>query len=100
MTLVDNFNLRASDSLRNRIVAACWIAAEGIRNEDAATENHANRLAWARRVFADPGDGPDLLKVFRAVLMNSTIRAAGEAATDNDIQSAVNGLVDLFATGS
>ncbi len=100
MTLIDNFNLRASDVLRNRIAAACWNAAEQVRNEDAATDNHTDRLAWARRVFTDPGDGPEVLRVFRAVLMNPTVQSAGEAATDEDIQSAVTGLVDLFATGS
>lgn len=97
MGLIEVFNLRASDVLRNRVTAACWKAAEDIRNEETSQANHAARLQWARMAFEDDGNGVFTLKVFRAVLQNATVQVRGEEATDDDIQWCVNGLIDLFA---
>ena len=97
LTLHQLFDLRTSSSLRNRVAAACWKAAQAVFNEDPQAPNHTNRLAWARRVLEDDGEGAEVLRVFRALLTSTAIQAAGEAATDADIQSAVDGLVNVFA---
>ena len=97
LTLHQLFDLRTSSSLRNRVAAACWTAAQAVFNEDSQTANHANRVAWACRVLEDDGGGAEVLRVFRAVLMNAAVQAAGDSATDADIQAAVDALVNVFA---
>ncbi len=97
LTLSQLFDLRRSSSLRNRVAAACWKAAQDVFCEDPQKANHINRLAWARRVLGDDGDGVEVAKIFRAALMNASVQAAGEAAGDADVQNAVNGLIDVFA---
>lgn len=69
-----------------------------VLNEDPGTANHVNRVIWAKDalVNAEAVAG----RMFWGVLGNATIAAAGEAATDNDIQFVVNGLINTFATGA
>lgn len=72
-------------------------AASDIRNEDAGTSNHANRLLWAQSVEQDPA--ARVLEMRYRIMQNATIQAAPTAATDNDVQFVVNSLIDSFATG-
>jgi hypothetical protein len=85
--------------LGNRIRVACVIAAEAIRTEAGATANHANRLIWAKAVFANPQH--ESARMLWAVLaQNKTFTLAQiTGATDTAIQTAVNTAVDVFATG-
>jgi hypothetical protein len=97
LTLHQLFDLRTSSSLRNRTAAACWRAAQAVFSEDPQAANHTNRLAWARRVLEDDGEGAEVLRVFRALLSSEAVQAAGEAATDAEIQTAVDTLVTVLA---
>jgi hypothetical protein len=85
---------RHSD-LRTRTQVAISNAAYNVLNEDPGTANHANRITWANNVLASP---ERMMNLEMAILVqNSTIQAAGDNASDNDIQFVVNGLVDQFA---
>ena len=73
-------------------------AASDIRSEDQAMENHANRLVWAAEVEQDPAAAVMAMK--SRLLQNATLRADPTGVSDNDVQFVVNGLIDVFATGS
>ena len=83
-----------------RLIGAVVTAAGNIRTESVATPNHDNRIKWADRVGRDPqGMSKD---IFYRLLQNANVQsaAAGGAVTDVQIQNAVDGVVDDFATGS
>lgn len=94
------FNLRNDSGLRNRIAVACVVAAETIRTEDAQTPYHDQRLAWSASVVRNPLDHAErMLWLLLARNRNATIEQI-QAVSDSTIQSAVDGAVSLFATGS
>lgn len=98
-TLAEIWTLLEHPQLKEKVSAACLIAAEAIRIEDGQTANHANRLKWAKSVLEDPvGAGADML---RAVLAanNTAPLASITGASDATIQSAVNAAVNIFADG-
>lgn len=80
-----------------RIAGACMIAALNIADEAPATPNHANRLLWAIEVRDNVKSMAR--KMLVRVLQDSAIAADVEASTDPMVQSAVDGLVDTYATG-
>jgi hypothetical protein len=88
-------------TLFTKIKVACFIAANTIAAEAGATTNHANRLLWAKQVYQDPEReaqavccGPSWPRIRRQLLPRS------KAATDAQVQTAVNGAVDVFANGT
>jgi hypothetical protein len=85
-------------TLRNRIRVACVIAAEAVRTEVGTTTNHANRLIWAKAVFANPTAEAD--RMLWAVLAQNKAATLAQitGATDSAIQTAVSAAVDVFAT--
>jgi len=95
----DLYQLFANSSLRNKIRVAVIVAAESIRNEDAATDNHANRLVWAAATFASPNAAAD--KMLMALLASNKDEETSAilGATDSVIQTLVDAAVDIFATG-
>lgn len=99
-TYLELHNLQSNNELFRRVASACVIAAETIRSEDVGTTNHANRIAWAASVFASPKAeaGRMLWAVLAANKDNSIAQITG--ATDEQLQTAVNEAVDLFATGA
>ena len=75
-----------------------YSAAGDVINEAESVENHANRLAWARKVTQ--GASSPVTEAERwiwSVLENATIQAAPTEATDNDVQFVVNSLVNTMA---
>lgn len=99
MALIDQYNFWntaiTQSTMRNRAAAAAMNAARDVLNEDAGTANHALRVKWAASVFDDVNRaGADLIPFLAA---NATIAAAGDAATDNDIQFVVNGSINTLA---
>lgn len=72
---------------------AVIIAALGVKYEDPSTTNHAARLEWATAVL---DDAPAWVKANKVkVLENVTVRNAGHAAADADVQFVINGLVPV-----
>ena len=99
-TYEELFNLRTDSALKNRVTTACIIAAETVMNELDTVENHANRLLWAKAVFANPSGEAN--RMFMAILAANSAAtvAAIQGATDAAIQANVDDHVDLFADGS
>ncbi|MFZ5829119.1 MAG: hypothetical protein ACOY3P_03490 [Planctomycetota bacterium] len=85
----------ADHVLRQQTAVALHKAAVDILNESAATEDHAQRMAWARRVLADPVGWSE--RAIWKVLENATIQSAPAEATDNDVQFVVNSLVNALS---
>lgn len=99
-TYAEIYDLTAHSALRNRVTVACTVAAYAINGEDAATPNHTNRLIWAARVFADPtAEAQRMYPVILAANAAATV-AQITGAADADILAAVQGVVNLFATGA
>ena len=89
-----------SSALRNKITVAVVVAAETIRNEDVGTPNHANRLIWSALAFQNPkGESARMMKAVIASNKDSTIEQI-TGASDSAIQSKIDTVVDLFATGA
>lgn len=89
-----------NDLLRLKVRVACIIAAEAIRNEAGTTPNNANRLLWAKRVFAHPvQESERMLWAVLAQNQGATL-AQITGASDSAVQSAVNSAVNVFATGT
>ena len=103
MALVDIYAcwLGETGTLRKKFVGACLKAAYDISNEDPGTANHVNRIAWADVVLSGTRDEVEqkAIEMLRyGVASNATIQAAGDAATDNDVQYVVNSQINILAT--
>ena len=95
--LYDLFN---DSALRNKVTVACLVAAETIRNEDGATENHANRLLWAKQAWQSPKSvGEQMLMATLAGNKDLTVQQI-TGASDAAIQTKVDAAVNVFADGS
>lgn len=100
MAYVDEYDLFATttNDLHKKAARAIDKAARDVINEDPGTENHAVRYVWACRVRQHPDNIiAEAHQWMPAVLDNATVAAAGNAATDNDVQFVVSGLVNTMA---
>ncbi|MBA3588194.1 hypothetical protein [Methylibium sp.] len=87
---------QADATLRQRVAAACVVAAEAIRVEPGATNDHANRLLWAKKVFASPTIAADSM-VWAVLAQNkAATKAQILSATDASLQTAVDAAVAVF----
>jgi hypothetical protein len=99
-TYLELYNIATTNSdLKNKVIVACLIAANNIRNELDTVPNHANRLIWAKETLENPQRAGDI--IFPAVIAQNSGSTATQinTATDNAIQIAVNNTIDLVATG-
>lgn len=89
--------LQNDRDLMRKIAVAIAIAADTVRQEGVGTDNHANRLVWAKNVLANPpGDSQKVL--WGMIAANKDLSIADiEAATDTKIQTNVDNLIDLLA---
>ena len=93
------YSLMDNSALRNKVAVAVGVAAEMIAAESVDTPNHANRLIWAERAYSQPIQvaGECLWAV---IIANRAAEVAAIlAASDTAIQSNVDNVVDMFATG-
>jgi len=90
-TIVDN------NELRNRIQVAVMVAVDTIRQENPATENHANRMIWAASAIASPKSAADAcLRIAIAQNKDYTV-AQIIGADDVTLQAAVDSAINLLA---
>ena len=96
MAYVDVYDaaVLADSLLKKQIAVALHKAASDIAIEDPATQNHSQRLAWSRRVVADPVEWAD--KAVWTVLQNATVAASLPNSTDSDVQFVVNSNIANF----
>ena len=96
---IDLYGLKNNSDLNNRIEVAISKSAYDISNENPATDNHANRLAWAKEALSDPGlKSSEMLWALLAKHSDASLGAI-LGSSDEFVQSAVSGVVDLFAVG-
>jgi len=98
-TYLELRSLFNNDDLRNKIEVACVIAAEAVRTESPAAENHANRLIWAKRAFENPTSIRDQMLMALLAANKDLSVAAITSATDAQVQAKVDTAIDVFATG-
>ena len=87
----------ADHVLRKQVAVALHKAAVDIINEPTATEDHSQRMSWARKVLADPVGWAE--KAIWKVLENATIQASPATAQDSDVQFVVNSIVNTLSKG-
>jgi hypothetical protein len=86
------------ESLQQQIEVAVIHACSDVKNEDAGTPDHVNRLAWAE--WANKNSTVAVAPFKWPVAMNPTIAGAveidpsGGTVTDNDVQFVVNSNLD------
>lgn len=78
------------------LLKGCWT----VLGEDEATSNHANRLALAKKVIADPDTYR--ARIWRLFLADQTVQAHIDdldgGLEDSDIEAAVTAQFDTLAT--
>lgn len=95
MALIDTYNLKSSAEFKARVAAAIAVASNNIINEDVATANHAERLAWAKNAIKNAESVSE--QMLWLVVQNATIATNGLSSSDNDIQFTVNSNIDFLA---
>ena len=86
MSLLSEYELRSSVPLRQRLTSALTNAARDIMNESTSTANYDNRRVWAQWILRDAQSAEAFAGQHQwRLLLNSTIAAAGDAATDSDL---------------
>ena len=84
--------------LHKKVARAIDKAARDVTNEDPGTANHVKRLHWANSIRVKPDRVlTESHRWIVRVLDNVTVSAAGNTATDNDVQFVIDGLVNSMA---
>lgn len=96
-TYAEILTAAADQPLADKIKVACFVAAEKVRVESAATANHVDRLRWAQRVFLNPA--AEEQRMLWAVLAQNRAFTLAQitGATDAAVQTAVDDAVNVFA---
>ena len=107
-TYEELFKMQSDDSFRNRVFVGITVSADIIRSGGDTTEDfsqeagaHEARAAWVKNARAyRPGD--ELVKTFVSAMVaaNKGLTLAQiQGASDENIQTAVNKVVDILAAG-
>ena len=98
-TYLELRSLYGNSDLIEKTEVAVIVAADTILNEDVGTTNHANRLVWAAEAYDNPkGMARKMVMAILAANKGLSV-AAVTGATDAALQTNVDAVVDLFATG-
>jgi len=98
-TYEELYGLKNNSDLNNKVEVAISKSAYDISNEDPATDNHANRLIWAKEALGNPeSKRQEMLWALLAANSSADIGVILGAA-DTVIQSAISDVINLFATG-
>jgi hypothetical protein len=87
-------------NLQDKVEIGCIVAAETIRTEAGATNNHANRMTWAKETWKDPKTTRDHMMMALLASNKDATVANIQGATDASIQTKIDAAVDIFADGS
>jgi hypothetical protein len=97
-TYAELLTASSNDTLRQKVRVACVIAAEKVRSELTSVGNHAQRMAWAKAVFANP-EAEGNRMVWAVLAQNAAATLAQiTGASDATVQNAVDAAVDVFAS--
>lgn len=89
----------ANTGLLNKVRVATVVAATAVMIESDQIANHANRLQWAKEVFADPAQAGSRMMWPVLAQNKAATLAAITGATDATVQTAVDAAVNVFAQG-
>lgn len=95
LTYEESAALMADPVFQGRVKVACLSYAQYINYEDPASPGHNARFRWAQNMYNNP--------VFVAgqitppTVMNPNVQEAGAAVTDQNLQAAVQAVVDVVA---
>jgi phosphoglycerate dehydrogenase-like enzyme len=92
--------LYSHSDLTNRIEVAVIVAAEKIRTEASDTPNHANRLVWAKATFGSTRRVAEQMLMALLAANRALPTADLIGVTDEGLQAAVDGAVNIFADGN
>ena len=96
-TYINLWKISEDSAFRQKVQAACGIAATNIVLEAPATANHAARLVWAKQALQNiERTGEDVLWAALATFAADS-QAVINAKTDAEIQTAVNAIVTGLA---
>jgi len=96
-TYAELYNLKNNSDLNNKLHVAVVAAAKYVFEEDPGTPNHANRLTWAQQAIIAPQAYAQPMTWAVLVANSGATPANIVSATDAQIQSNVNAVIDLFA---
>jgi len=91
LSMIDN------EALFNKIRVAVWVAADTIRAEVDTTPNHTARVAWAKAAFSNPDGAARILMPAVLAQNKAADLATITAATDAQVQAAVDAAVNTIA---
>lgn len=99
-TYAELLEANADTDLVNKVRVAVVVAATDIMLESDQTPNHANRLLWAKTVFSDPAIAGT--KMMWPVLAQNRVATLAQitGASDEEVQTAVDNAVNVFAQGA
>lgn len=98
-TYSELYNLKSNSLLHNKVEVAIAVAAQAIHNEATNVTNHANRAIWAKQALENPMSKVQEMTWAILVANADAPTASILGASDAAVQSAVNNIVNLFATG-
>ena len=89
-----SYALMSDSAFRGRVQVACLSYAQYITLEASNAPAHNTRLRWANSVF----QGPAMVaaQTTPPTVMNPNVQQAGSAVTDENLQAAVQAVVDEF----
>ena len=96
-TYTELAQLFSVSTLKPQVTAAIAIAAQNIANESPSTPNHTERFTWAASASSNPsGEASRFLIGVLAANNTATVEQI-QNATDAQVQTNVDNLIDLFA---
>lgn len=95
LTTIQSYAI-GNPALKQRFQAARLQVAWNILAESAGTTNHAARLVWAQKIFADYDK--DLDKEYLWYLSDSNVQSLGSSVSDAQIVSGAAVFVDSWTT--
>lgn len=93
-------DLMRDQEMVEKAAVAVIVATETVRTESGATTNHANRLLWAKEALDNPLAMAK--RMWPSAIAQNKSATVGQitGATDAAIQSNIEAVIDIFATGA
>ena len=94
LSLLQRAQLRTNGEFLSRVREAIAIAAGDVLNEGKQTAKHDARVRWAKKAIRDPQ--AEAMHFLPGLMRHNQIVVSGADAKDDEIQAAVNSLIDLY----
>lgn len=92
MTYEESATLMNDATFQGRVKVACLSYAQYIGLEDPGSPGHSSRYRWAQNTVLNPVAVAG--QITPPTVMNPNVQAAGADITDQDLQAAVQAVVD------